>query len=368
MSKKPVVIYGASGYTGRLVAEYLREYEIPFVAAGRDRKKIEEVLSSVPGIETAEYDIVEVTHDVDSLAEAFSGARVVCNTVGPFIKYGETVVEAALKAGVHYLDTTGEQSFVKDAKEKYDAGFREAGLALVPSTAYMYANAEIAAQLLLEREGIDTVEVATVGAGVPTYGSTQSIFGMFISENLYLEDGKLLPWPPAKGYEVHVPGYMATQLALPWGGATLPIWLQDDPRVRNARQLVAFTNRPMFEQIIELHKYYEAELKELPVEEQIAALSGIADQMQPGTPPRENRLKHRALDYAVGRGGSKVSTCTLRSGPGYLQTGALQAAAAHKLLVAGPDKTGFASPSQAFGHRYLLGALENLFPTEVEIS
>ena len=53
MSKKPVIVYGASGYTGRLVCEYLRELGIPFIAAGRDKKRVQEVMDKVPGIETA---------------------------------------------------------------------------------------------------------------------------------------------------------------------------------------------------------------------------------------------------------------------------------------------------------------------------
>jgi len=53
--KRPVVIYGANGFSGRLVAEFLREYNVPFIAAGRDRSKLEAVLGHVPGIETADY-------------------------------------------------------------------------------------------------------------------------------------------------------------------------------------------------------------------------------------------------------------------------------------------------------------------------
>ncbi|HEY3241586.1 MAG TPA: saccharopine dehydrogenase, partial [Acidimicrobiia bacterium] len=54
MSTKPVVVYGASGYTGRLVCEYLREHNIPFVAAGRSKDRLASSMErNVPGIETA---------------------------------------------------------------------------------------------------------------------------------------------------------------------------------------------------------------------------------------------------------------------------------------------------------------------------
>ena len=64
MSDKPVVVYGASGYTGRLVCEYLREYNVPFIAAGRDAAKVRAVVEKIPGIETADYEVVQVEHSV----------------------------------------------------------------------------------------------------------------------------------------------------------------------------------------------------------------------------------------------------------------------------------------------------------------
>ena len=65
--KKPVVVYGVSGYTGRLVCEYLREYNIPFIAAGRDAAKVKAVVEKIPGIETADYEVAEVEHTVEAL-------------------------------------------------------------------------------------------------------------------------------------------------------------------------------------------------------------------------------------------------------------------------------------------------------------
>src|ERR1700741_825892 len=104
---RPVVIYGASGYTGRLVAEFLREYSIPFVAAGRNKAKLQEVMNSVPGIETADYEIAAVDGSRESLTALFNGRQVVCNMVGPFLRYAPPVLEAALATGCHYLDTAG---------------------------------------------------------------------------------------------------------------------------------------------------------------------------------------------------------------------------------------------------------------------
>ena len=136
---KPVVVYGASGYTGRLICEYLRDYGVPFIAAGRSADKVESSMqSNVAGIETADYEVKEVAHEVDALADLFAGAKVVCNTVGPFSTLGGTVVEAALKAGVHYTDTTGEQDWLMRCDDDYAADFTAAGLLLAPGIAQMY--------------------------------------------------------------------------------------------------------------------------------------------------------------------------------------------------------------------------------------
>ena len=112
-SKKPVVVYGASGYTGRLVCEYLREYNIPFIAAGRSADK----LAGGDEIQRRRHRDRELRgrrgeHTTEALTQLFKGASVVLNTVGPFAKFGHEVVQACLAAKCHYTDTTGEQDWL----------------------------------------------------------------------------------------------------------------------------------------------------------------------------------------------------------------------------------------------------------------
>src|SRR5258706_3600512 len=126
--KRPVVLYGASGFSGRLVAEFLREYNIPFVAAGRNRARIQEVMNHVPGIETADYEIVETHGTIDELVKLFQGAKVVCNTVGPFMYNGPVVVEASLNAGCHYVDIGGEQTWVREVAQSWSEKVADRGL------------------------------------------------------------------------------------------------------------------------------------------------------------------------------------------------------------------------------------------------
>jgi saccharopine dehydrogenase-like NADP-dependent oxidoreductase len=182
VSTKPVVVYGASGYTGRLICEYLRELNVPFVAAGRNKDLLQEVVGRSPGNETADHDIVEVEHTVEALTDLFTGAKVVCNTVGPFIKHGFEVAEACLATGAHYLDTTGEQDWVMAAQERFGTSFADQGLLLAPGIAQMYTTGEIAANIALETPGIETLDILVLWKGFPTYASTQTIFTILTAD------------------------------------------------------------------------------------------------------------------------------------------------------------------------------------------
>jgi hypothetical protein len=339
----------------------LRNYQLPFIAAGRDARRVEEAMKLVPGIETAEYEIAGVAHEPAALAELFAGTQVVCNTVGPFHHFGEMVVEAAAKAGVHYLDTTGEILFMDRAREKFGAAYAAKGKVLAPSTAYMYTPLEIAAHIVLETPGIDTLEAICSATGTPTYGSTQSIFTTFEAADsaFYVENRKRVIWPVARAYEVAVPGLPMTQLAHPWGGGTLPLYFERDVRVRNCRQMTAFTNRTLMEQITGMQQMYEKDIKPLPPAERAARIKAIGESIQPGMPPRENPLVHRCVEHVEGRGGNRSASCTIRSFMPYLLTGVVQAATANFLVGGRQLASGFVSACQAVGHHEILGQLQN---------
>ena len=361
MSKKPVVLYGASGYTGRLIAEYLREYEIPFIAAGRNRARVEEAIEKVPGIETAEYDIVEVEHTVSALTALFDGAKVVCSSVGPFSRFGTEVVEASLKASCHYIDTTGEQEWMIAMRDRFSEDYAKKGLALAPGSAYMYTNLNIAAEICLEQPGIDSLDCLCVPTGVPTVGSTQTVMEIARAKQCWLINNELqeIENPNQRGTEVVAPGMNGTVLTLPWGGGCLPLWYDNDNRVRNVKSLTGFTNRPLMEAVIEICAHYDANLKKLPLEDQEIELNKLAEGFTPDMPPRENRNIHRTVDKVQGVGNNQQVSCTIVSNSAYLQTGLVQGFMASQLVHGVPKAVGFQSPAAVVGHHELLGALQS---------
>ena len=235
MAKHPVVVYGASGYTGMLIMDWLIDQNIPFTAVARNAKRAQEMMAQrVVRLESATYEIVEAEHTVESLTTAFRGAKVVCNTVGPFVNFGLTAVEAALKAGCHHIDTTGEQGYIRAVREQFGELYRQAGLLVSPSIAYMYTFAEIAAELALETPGIDVLETATLcrgprgGASGVTVGSTASIFELYRPEACYLWEKKLVPHARDASINAIDPSFVQPVFALPWGGTSLPVYFEND--------------------------------------------------------------------------------------------------------------------------------------------
>lgn len=355
---KPVVVYGVSGYTGRLICEYLRELGVPFVAAGRDADRVREVVERIPGIETADYEVIGVENDADALAAAFEGAQVICNTAGPFIKFGPEVVEAALRIGAHYTDTTGEQDWVLHARETWGAKYAEAGLLLSPGIAHMYTVSEIAANIALEPGGYDTLDILVLWKGLPTYASTQTIFTILKADWFYLEQNTLVPWDHLFRADVTVPGYHEQAIAVPWGGMSHPIWFQNDPRVSNVRAIGGVLNRAVMEGVGATVQMFEEQIKPLDAAAQEQALGDIAASLQAEMPPRENPRVNRSMDSVHASGPLGRSHVVIHGNSNYKQTGLLQAFAAFSLIQEPPRRAGFASGCQAFGHRELLAQLQ----------
>ncbi len=361
MTDKPVIVYGASGYTGRLVCEYLREYNVPFVAAGRDKARIQEAMDKVPGIDTVEHEIIEVAHDVGPLAELFDGARVVLNTVGPFAQYGREVVEACIASGCHYLDTTGEQDWLIICDEEYGQRMADQGLLLAPGIAQMYTTSEIAAQLCLEKPGVDTLDILVFWKGTPTVASTRTILvNACLSKAYYLEQNQYAEWPADAGlYDVAIPGQHEIGLALPWGGMSHPVWFKHDPRVANVKALGGVFNRPLMLGVPQIVKGVLAAIEDLPDSEKLRVINEQAAAVMNQMPPREATRINTSLDSVHASGPLGRAHCVIHGNSNYKQTGLMQAYGAYSLLQQPPKKVGFASGCQAFGHRELLGVLRS---------
>lgn len=135
-----VVVWGATGFTGRLTAEYLlarygASKSLRWAIAGRNRAKLEEVraqLGREAGIDPGLLPIlVADSHDSASLEDLARRARVICTTVGPYAVYGSKLVEACVKEGTSYCDLTGEVHWMQRMIEKHQDAARASGARIV---------------------------------------------------------------------------------------------------------------------------------------------------------------------------------------------------------------------------------------------
>jgi short subunit dehydrogenase-like uncharacterized protein len=132
-----IVLFGATGFTGKLVAEYLLLHAPPDVRwalAGRNRAKLEAVRDDLAARDPRAASlrlVVADTNDEGSLEELARAARVVCTTVGPYMKYGRALVSACALHGAHYCDLTGEVPFMRESIDRNDGRARETGARIV---------------------------------------------------------------------------------------------------------------------------------------------------------------------------------------------------------------------------------------------
>jgi short subunit dehydrogenase-like uncharacterized protein len=137
-----LVLIGATGFTGRLTAEYLAEHagaETRWALAGRDQAKLEAVRSKLaagrPAIADLPLLIVDVG-DPAAVSALANSAKVVLTTVGPYIELGEPLVAACAAAGTDYVDITGEPEFVDLMWLRYHRQAQASGARLVHSCGF----------------------------------------------------------------------------------------------------------------------------------------------------------------------------------------------------------------------------------------
>ncbi|PWR05045.1 saccharopine dehydrogenase [Micromonospora acroterricola] len=132
-----VVLFGATGFTGGLTAEYLARHAPPglrWVLAGRNPDRLAAVRERLAAIDPTLAGLPLLTADVtdaDSLRAVAGSARVVASTVGPYIQHGEPLVAACARAGTDYLDITGEPEFVDLMYVRHHAEASRTGARLV---------------------------------------------------------------------------------------------------------------------------------------------------------------------------------------------------------------------------------------------
>jgi short subunit dehydrogenase-like uncharacterized protein len=200
MSEGRIIVFGATGFTGRLTVDALVEKGVRPVIAGRNREKLEAVSSGVKDLEVAVADV----SDPGSIQALLTPGDVLISTVGPFHLRGEAAVKAALAAGAHYIDSTGEIAFSKKVVEECGSRAADGKLTFITAAGYDFVPGNCAAAEALRRAGEEAVRVdvgyfAEGGRFRMSQGTFASLVGATIHPGPFFRKGRTVMRFPGKG-------------------------------------------------------------------------------------------------------------------------------------------------------------------------
>ncbi len=180
-----ITVYGATGYTGGLICRELARRDRPFAAAGRSFESLQRLSSELGG----EFGLVPTLRqatvdDPKSLEVMLREADVLINCAGPFMDLGPPVATAAVRTETHYLDTTGEQRYLRWLRDNLVDEAAERGVVLMPACAYEYATGIIASDLAVE-QGARDIAVCYGSADFSTSAGTKKSIVRSIAEAGY---------------------------------------------------------------------------------------------------------------------------------------------------------------------------------------
>lgn len=191
MNDLPIAVYGATGHTGKFVLRELERRGCRALAIGR---------SQTPALDDGGRCAGEWRRascdDPDGLDEALRGTRAVINCAGPFLDTAPSLIEAALRAGIHYFDVTAEQRSVRSSLATYHEEAIARGLVILPAMAFFGGLADLlAAEATRGARDIESIETAVaLDYWHPTPGSRKT-GDRNTARRLVVAGGRLAPLP-----------------------------------------------------------------------------------------------------------------------------------------------------------------------------
>ena len=187
MRKYGISVWGGTGFTGKLIAEYLsRQSGFSWVLCGRNKQRLEAVVESLSGLNKPDIQIgsVEDQHSVDNISEQ---TEVVIATCGPFLQIGMQMFESCLKNKTNYVDINGETPFVKKLLTTHHTEATEKGLVMVPSCGFDSIPSDISAYYttkeLYQRTGFQVSSIESY------FSMNGQLSGGTIATGIALEEG-----------------------------------------------------------------------------------------------------------------------------------------------------------------------------------
>lgn len=191
---KTWALYGATGYTGPLIAERAVERGLKPVLMGRSEEKLR-ALAKRLGLEHRAVGL----DDAAALREAIRGHACVLHAAGPYLHTSAPMVQACLDEQVSYLDITGEPQVFKDIYAR-DEEAKAAGVALIPGVGFdVVPSSCLVAHVAAKVPNARTLEFALHAVGKPSAGTVKSAIPIFLGGGRVIRDGAEVPWALGRG-------------------------------------------------------------------------------------------------------------------------------------------------------------------------
>jgi short subunit dehydrogenase-like uncharacterized protein len=384
-----VVVYGATGFVGRLTARYLAEHapgEVRIGLGGRSAEKLARVRAEL-GPRAADWPLITAdSSDPAALRALAEQTRVVVTTVGPYRKYGMGLVEACADAGTDYTDLTGEVLFMRDTIDAFHARAEASGARIVHNCGFDSIPSDLGVLLLHERAAADgagdledTTLVVRAMKGGPSGGTLASMTGQLDEMKGAPELGKVVSDPyalsPDRGAEPADLGREA-DLRGPVHDAAVGQWLAPfvmaaiNTRVvrrSNALQGWAYGRRFRYREAMGMGDGPAGRAKAIGLTGGLGALMGglgfgpirkVLDRMlpSPGEGPSEEAQQKGffRIDVHTRTSSGKRYVCHVNAqgDPGYAATAVMLGESALCLVLDRdrlPDRAGILTPSTALG-------------------
>jgi short subunit dehydrogenase-like uncharacterized protein len=337
---KQFLIYGATGFTGKLTARAAREKDLRPILAGRNETKLKAIADPL-GLEYRAFDLSERA----KLDAALGEVDVVLHIAGPFSATSKPMADACLRTGTHYLDITGEID-VFEALAARDAEAKKAGIMLLPGVGFDVVPSDCLAAHLKRRQpdAID-LKIYIGGLNALSRGTAKSIVEGVPLGTRVRKDGRIITPPRPKETNCDFgEGAMAT-IVIPWGDVSTAYYSTGIPnievRMAATPPMRIASNMPGFARKLMGTSFVQSMLK------------AQVDRMPEGPSEDVLRTGKRVLVGVVTNAKGETARARLTTSQGYVLTAQTGAEIARR-VVAEEAKPGFQTPSLVFGADLIL--------------
>lgn len=330
------LLYGANGYTGRLIAQMATERGLRPVLAGRDRAGIEQLAREL----NLEHQVFAL-EDAKALDAALGEVAAVLHCAGPFSRTSRLMADACLRTQTHYLDITGEAAVIESLAAR-DVEARRSGVMLLPCVGFDVVPTDcLAAHLNRRLPGATRLALAIQGTGRVSRGTATTMVENINRGGLIRRDGKLTGVPAAwKTREIDFGRGMVTATTIPWGDVATAFYSTGIP------DIVVYAAIPgSLRRLMKLSRAFGWLLGSQPVQ------SFLKNRIRSQPPGPNERERERGKSFVWGEVQDEAgqrAVSRLRGPEGYKFT-ALAALAIIKHVLAGNFSVGFQTPSKAYG-------------------